>query len=211
MNSGLSNLATLKAWLLPESMRLNDDYDAQILAIGLGMSGLLERHCHRQFARAIGATHECSADRAHVVLPRYPVEAVTKVEIRRNLTEGWVELTDVVENQNLAAGLLLFGSELGSWGERLRLTYTGGYWWRTAEPADTGYAADTLPTGATALPDDLQLAWRLQCELAWSKRDNLGLSIGEKPDNVSVGSLSRIQLTDGVKDMLRPYVRLSLS
>jgi hypothetical protein len=68
-----------------------------------------------------------------------------------------------------------------------------------------------LPIGATAVPEDLLLAWRLQCEQVWTKRDKLGLNIGEKQDNVFQGALSRIGLLDGVVDMLHPYRRYSLT
>lgn len=128
MNLTLGTLASLKTWLLPESERSGTEWDSAIAAIGKGVALGMQRHCNRQFARAVADTYECSADRAHVVLPRYPVEAVTKIEIRRSMTEGWVELTDVIVQQNLAAGFLLFSSDLGGYDERLRITYTGGYW-----------------------------------------------------------------------------------
>lgn len=128
MNLTLGTLASLKTWLLPESERSGTDWDSAIAAIGKGVALGLQRRCNRQFARAVADTYECSADRAHVVLPRYPVEAVTKIEIRRSVSEGWVELTDVIVQQNLSAGFLLFGSDLGAYDERVRITYTGGYW-----------------------------------------------------------------------------------
>jgi hypothetical protein len=139
MNLTLGTLATLKTWLLPESERSGTDWDSAIAAIGKGAAAALERYCNRRFARTVGDTFECSADRAHVVLPRYPIEAVTKVEIRRSLAEGWVELTDAIANQNLAAGLLFFDSELGSWRDRLRITYTAGYW---LDESDDGSVSD---------------------------------------------------------------------
>jgi hypothetical protein len=139
MNLTLGTLASLKTWLLPESERTGTEWDSAIATIGRGAAGALERHCNRKFARTVADTFECSADRAHVVLPRYPVEAVTKIEIRRSLTEGWVELTNVIENQNLAAGFLLFGSDLGLYGERVRFTYTAGYW---LDEADDGSVND---------------------------------------------------------------------
>lgn len=145
MNLTLGSLAFLKTWLLPESERAGTEWDSAIAAIGKGSALALQRHCNRQFARAVADTYECSADRAHVVLPRYPVEAVTKIEIRRSLTEGWVELTDVIVNQNLAGGFLLFGSDLGSYDERLRITYTGGYW------LDESGEAPTWQQGSAAL------------------------------------------------------------
>lgn len=128
MNLTLGTLASLKTWLLPEAERTSTKWDSAIAAIGKGAAGALEKFCSRKFARVTDDTYECSADRSFVVLPRYPVEVVTKVEIRRDLTEGWVELTDVIRNQNLASGLLLFDVAPGVYGERLRITYTGGYW-----------------------------------------------------------------------------------
>lgn len=166
MNLTLGTLASLKTWLLPESERSGTEWDSAIAAIGKGAAGALEKHCHRKFGRVVADTFECTADRAHVVLPRYPVEAVTKIEIRRSLTEGWVELTDVIENQNLANGFLLFGSDLGSWSERLRITYTGGYWIDEADDGEVTAGRNWQQGSAALLINDESKAVAFPVEFA---------------------------------------------
>lgn len=209
---GLSNLYLLKTWLLPASLLTGTDYDAQISAIGKGVAGALEKHCNRLFARTASDTFECPANRLHVVLPRYPLDAVPTLEQRDNLTDGYVAVTlnDVVIDYNLKAGLFKFATMPGLDGSRLKFTYTGGYFFETLEPSAQGYPTAT-PSGSTALPDDLLLAWRLQCEHVWTQRDKLGLNIGEKQENTFMGALSRVKLLDGVIELLRPYVRYSLT
>lgn len=221
MNAGLANLATLKAWLLPASMITSADYDAQILTIGLGIAWQLEASCNRNFGRLVGDTFEITADRDHVILPRYPIEAAPVIAIRETIAGGFVDQTyaDFVVDHDLKAGLIQFGSWAGSSSTRLRFTYTGGYWWNQQEedytppvtPTEEDPDLSVLPEGATAVPADLLLAWRMQCEFIWTQRDKLGLNIGEKQDTVLLGALSRIKLLDGVAEQLRPYVRYALT
>lgn len=212
MNAGLANLATLKAWLLPSSLTAGADYDTQIAAIGKGVALALERYCNRHFARTVNDIFECPADRLHVVLPRFPIEAAPTIDLRDDLTTGYVAQTynDLVIDHNLAAGLIKFGAWAGASTSRLKFTYTGGLWWEQLEPADQGYPT-AQPTGSTAVPDDILLAWRLQCEFVWKQRDKLGLNIGEKVDNVFLGALSRIAIFEGVKEILRPHIRYAIT
>lgn len=210
MNAGLSNLATLKAWLLPAAMLEATDYDAQILAIGLGTAAQLEEFCNRKFARTVGDTFEASADRAHVVLPRFPVEVLTAVEQRDTSEDAWQDIASRILTKDLPKGFIEFGADQGVYYSRLKFTFTGGFFWNQLEPDEDNYPTE-LPAGATAVPANLQLAWRLQCEWIWTKRDKLGLTIAEKTDNVFGGSLAKVVLLDGVKELLRPFVRYSLT
>lgn len=140
MNAGLSSLAVLKAALLPAGLVASTDYDAILLAVGKGVAGQMERHCNRLFQRVVDDVFECTADRAHVSLPRYPVESISEVALRETLTAGFVAQADAIENQSLAAGMVYFGAELGGWMDRLRITYTGGYWFPDAA-SDVGTGA----------------------------------------------------------------------
>lgn len=210
MNAGLSNLATLKAWLLPESLLSGTDYDDQIAALGTGVAAQLQRHCNRLFPRAVADTFECPADVLHVILPRFPVEAAPTIELRDDLAAGYVAQTynDLVADHNLAAGLIRFGAWAGASTSRLRFTYTGGYFFEQLEPDHVSYPT-SQPAGSTAVPADLQLAWRLQCELVWKQRDKLGLNIAEKPSAEAI--LSSVELLPYVVQLLRPFVRHTLT
>lgn len=216
MNAGLSNLATLKAWLLPAAMVAGTDYDAQILTIGKGVATQLEKHCNRQFLRTVGATFECEADRLHVVLPRFPVEVITTIEQRDSLADGWVAQTinDLVENQDLEKGMLFFGAMPGFYPSRLRLTYTGGYWFDLLEPDAMGYPT-AQPSGSAAVPPDLLHAWLLLSESVWKTHDKLGLAIAEKPGaggGALLGlSLPGLDIPSVVQKILQPYIRYTLT
>ena len=378
MNLGLGHLTELKAHLLNEALRSETTFDGAIAALGKGVAARFDAECNRKFARVAGATAEFSCDRDYLPLPRYPIEAIGKIELRETLTAGWVDqgaVNDLVVQIMAEAGIVVLHAPLGGWRDRLRLTYTGGYWYPTApatavqsgnvaidsggfaatilfssafagvpsvkcatiSPADgailaatpfditsagftvrlsaataaagysvdwvavyggedlaalvlqeatvaldigdgqkeitfatpfavapivvcnvvtptggylvacapslvtttgfrallswqidaTGYAlsyiavsptalaaseASTLPTGAIQLPDDLKLAWLLQCEHIWSLRDNLGVSVAASAKTgADMAGLAAMQLVPEVENILHHYRRYSLT
>lgn len=147
MDLGLGNLTQLKAHLLNEALRSSTTYDAALAALGKGVAARFEGHCNRLFGRVVGGTHECSAARDHVVLPRYPVESVSAISLRETMAAGWVDqgtVSDIIENISESSGLVHFGSQLSALSSaRLRLTYTGGFWYPTS-------AARTILTGTAS-------------------------------------------------------------
>ena len=66
-----------------------------------------------------------------------------------------------------------------------------------------------IPSTATLIPGDLQLAWLLQCQHVWSQRDKLGLSLAEKPE--AAAPLATLDLVPQVRAALRPWLRASLT
>ena len=96
----------------------------------------------------------------------------------------------------------------GGEGSRLRFTYTGGYFWEQLEPTDEGYPT-ARPDGAALVPDNLLIAWRLQCEFIWGQRDKLGLQIADKP--AIDGAVAKIRLLDSVRELLVPFTRFTLT
>jgi hypothetical protein len=208
----LSNLSTLKTHLLTAALLSGTDYDAPIAALGKGVAELFQKRCNRLFPRVALGTFDFSADRTHVVLPRYPVEAITVVELRETLADGWVDqgaVNDFILNLSEKAGLVRFNGIVGGCNARVRLTYTGGYHVNTLEPDAIGYPT-ALPAGATALPNDLLFAWLFQCEYIWNSRDKLGLSIAEKPAAWAAG-IAAIDLLPLVERTLRDYTRHTLT
>lgn len=203
MNAGFANLTTLKRHLLAERLRPEITFDDQVLAVGLGVAGAIERYCDRKFGRVVGDTWETpSADRLTFVLPRYPVEAITAIDLRGSYGEAWQSqdpdelLLQVVSD----SGIVTFDVAIGWRGSVVRFTYTAGYWWDTTED-DTG----ELPTGATELPADLRHAWLLQCEEIWSRRDNLGVGLTSKPTERA--KLGELDVSPAVRSLLRPHIR----
>lgn len=203
MNAGLSNLRTLKRHLLAERLRPELTWDSEIAAIGLGVAASMERYCNRVFERAAGITWSTSSlGRTAFVLPRYPIEAVTAVDLRTSYSDAWESqtLSDLILQVDESAGLVIFNEALGWNGSVVRFTFTGGYWWDTTEDS-----SGTLPSGATALPADLQHAWLLQCAEVWSRRDNLGTGLVKAPS--ASAKLSEYDIIPAVAGVLRSYIR----
>lgn len=292
----LGTLSELKTHLLPEDLRADTRWDGVLTSLGRGVAERLQRACNRRFAYVVDDVFEFSADRGHVVLPRYPVVAVSKIEIRSSPTAAWQELTDVIQTANLDAGFLLFGADLGTHYDRVRITYTGGYWfdasadgspgnvrswqqgsvalsvndesqavtfssafaeiplvdvsiappaggllitaaaseittegftallgfpipasgytlqWKASTSTALEVASGSPPTGSTARPADLYLAWLLQCEFVWKLRDKLGLGLaGDKADSTQLVSLSLagLKLVPDVEETCRAYRRFA--
>ena len=203
MQAGFSSLDSLKAFLLAEDLREQITYDEAITRLGLGVAAAFDRHCNRTFARAVGATWESPADVEHVVLPRYPVEAITTVQLRETIDAGWITLTGVVRNWDAASGLVWFAGRQAASPALLRITYTGGYWW----DVDDG---TTQPEGSTVLPEDVRTAWLLQCEAAWLAHDGLGSALA-KSERPTAALLNQVALLPSVKEVLSGYIRYAIS
>lgn len=203
MNSGFSSLTALKAQLLNESLRADTTYDALILAVGLGVAAKFEGVCNRKFTRTVGAIFSTTGGRASLIVPRYPIEAITALDVRDTLAAGWVDSLASLETYNAESGTVTLSTTLDC--NQIRVTYTGGLWWDTTEDA-----SGTLPAGATALPDSLRTAWLLQCEHVWGRRDKLGLSITRTEDKPAPG-LADLDLIPLVQSMLKDHIRYALT
>jgi len=208
MNAGFSSLSALKAQLLAEALRVDSSYNDTLRAIGLGVAGQFERHCNRKFLRTEDATFECSADRPVVVLDRYPVESIATVELKTDATTGWETQTDFILNWDAKSGLVYWAHFAGDYYASLRFTFTGGYWWDITEENN-----DTLPDGATALPDDLKLAWLTQCRSNWQAMDKIGQDILKtgSSSNLVAGTLAGLDLNEAVKKQIDPFRRMQLT
>lgn len=209
----LGNLTQLKVFLLNESLRSDTQWDIALELLGKGIARRMQGFCNREFERIVDGTFEVPADRWHVTLPRYPLEAAPAIELREDLATGYVAQTfnDVVVDHNLAAGLISFVEPLGAAGARLRFTYTGGYW-VPDDDAETPEDDDDLPEGAFLVPEDLRLAWQLQCQRTWNVRDNMGTDVsGERSVQFVSSTLAGLELVPEVKEMLRPFIRYALT
>ena len=89
MNAGFSSLTALKAHLLNESLRSDTTYDAPIISIGLGMASLFDGYLNRKLGRVVGDTFVQRGGKKMMLLPRYPVEAVTQIEARVGNGDPW--------------------------------------------------------------------------------------------------------------------------
>ena len=126
--------------------------------------------------------------------------SVTAVDSRSDMAGGWTsEGTDSIYGLDEPSGTITFLSPMGLAREQVRVTHTGGYW-----TVSTPYP--TLPTGATALPGDLMLAFKEQCLTAWRNLDKIGTSIlSERRPEASY--LYSTELEKGVESILKQYRR----
>lgn len=218
MNCGLGNLNDLQSWLLPVELQGDAVFATQLPIVGIGVLGMLETYCNRRFTRLVGDQFETNADRLVIILPRYPIETITAVEVRSQISQGWQDQgnpDDLLFNRRDSAGIVDLGGWLGGRYQRLRFTYTGGYWFETLEPTDVGYPS-TMPAGANPLPGDLKMAWLQQCVEVWKMRPKLGVPVTAAPldartQALLARSLDALPLTPEVQNLLRVYTRYSMT
>lgn len=211
MNLGLGNLIELKRFLLATDLVSRSTWDARIEALGKGVAKLIDKHCNRKFERAAGAVDDFTADRRSWTLERYPVEVLTSIEQKTSESEGFVSMgavSGVVIGADGGCGIVQFGGVLGPYTSRVRITYTGGYWFD-----DTEDATGVMPGAATLLPEDVKLAWFLQCQKAWQVMDPLGAGIakGGSDANLVGLSLAGLEIIPQVKQLLAGHVRYQIT
>ncbi len=199
----LTQLATIKARLgiAPSDVTQDDLLTRAIEAV----SARFDHECNRTLARTVGATQEFAATGTEVVARWYPIETVSKFELKASEGEGWVEQTGVgyLVRQACVISLsapLLAGTALSALaGGLARVTYTGGY-----------VMPGTVPgAGQSALPADLETAAVEQVAVWYQQRDKLGL-IRHWPSSGTYLVLSQVPLLPQVSAMIRPYRRWSV-
>jgi hypothetical protein len=162
----LTQLSTVKARLGIDEFDLSSD---AILTNAINaISVRFDKETNRTLTRSASITQEFSADDTEICLDSYPVESVTKFELKQNETEGWIEQTNV-EYLIRRACVLSLGQALCA--TRLapsvaRVTYTGGFVLPGA----------TVSAGQTPLPSDLENAAVEQVASWFQNRDKLGLT-----------------------------------
>jgi hypothetical protein len=192
----LTQLSTIKARL---GISPGDTTQDALLTKAIeAMSTRFDQECNRTFARTVGALQEFSAEQVEVCLACYPVETVTKLEVKGDETEGWAE---VAEGGFIVRGgcVLSLSGALGSTWEVGRVTYTGGYVLPGTE----------VGAGQTALPADLEQAAVEQVAAWYQNKDKLGL-IRHWPSSGTYLVLSQLPLLPQVAAVIRPHRRWSL-
>src|SRR5881296_597448 len=88
----LTQLPTLKLRLALDEF--NVQYDTLLTNAINAISTRFDQECNRTLARTIDALHEFPADDLEIPVPCFPIENVTKLELKENENDGWTEQTD---------------------------------------------------------------------------------------------------------------------
>jgi hypothetical protein len=170
-------------------------YDTLLTSAIKAVGDRFDKICNRTLARTVGANQEFPGDKTEITLACFPVESVTKLELKSTEAEGWVEQTGIdylIRN----ACIVSLSSRLGTWRDQGRITYTGGY----VLPGTTPGA------GQTALPDDLEQAAVEQVAYWFRNRDVLGL-IRNWPSGGTYQVFMKIELLPSVEATLKSHER----
>jgi hypothetical protein len=174
------------------------------------MANLFDQFCNRTFCRTVGKQDIFSADRRHWYLNAFPVEAITGNEKKDDEKDGFVSYplppdgSSLIQQMQLDQGYIMFISIQGYFFSRIRITYTGGFWFDTTEDG-----SGVMPAGATLLPAAVKSAWYLQCQHVWKRIDKLGAQIAQ--DGEGQSALSAIEVIPLVKELLRPFKRMQIT
>src|SRR5437016_5146714 len=177
------------------------DYDGILTNAIKAVSDRFDKETNRTLARTTAATHQFDATDTEVSPPCYPIESVTKFELKSNETDGWIEQTGVqylIRRQcviSLSSPLRTPNSALCT----ARLTYAAGYVLPVTTPG----------AGQTALPDDLEQAAVEQVPYWFRNRDKLGL-VRIWPHDGTYEGFAQLDLLREVKAVLRKYERWSV-
>jgi len=172
-------------------------YDGILTNAINALSARFDRICNRRFARAVNALEEFDAKEVEIMPLSYPIETVTKFELKQNEADGWIEQAGV--NYLLRQGCVISLERRLALSGLARVTYTGGY----VLPGTTPGA------GQTALPDDVEQAAVEQVAAWFQNRDKLGL-IRHWPKGGAYEEFLQAELLVSVTAILKSYGRLTL-
>ena len=192
----LSTLPNLKSRLsIPD---LNVQYDDLLTAALTALSSAFDKYTNRTLSRNANITYEFQASDTEITPPVYPIESVSKFELKSTEAEGWIEQTSV-EYILRNSSVISLTNRLGSWRQQCRVTYTGGY----VLPGNTPGA------GQTPLPPDLEQATIEQVAYWFRNRDKIGL-IRNWPHQGTYEQFTETDLLPTVLAILRKYERWAI-
>jgi hypothetical protein len=191
----LTQLSTMKTRL--GVAEADTTQDPLLLSLIAACTAHFDQECHRRLARGVNLTEEFNANLQEICPVSYPIEAVTKFELKTSETGGWLEQSGV-------SCLIRFGciislaARLGEADQLARVTYTGGYVLPGALPAP----------GQEPLPVDLEQAAVEQVAAWFLNRDKVGL-LRNWPTNGTFQVFSQQPVLPWVQQVLRAHQRWS--
>src|SRR5436190_14773157 len=114
----LTQLTTVKARLAIDEFEVK--YDGILTNAIRAVTARFDQVCNRTLARTVAAVEEFEAEEKEIRVGCYPLEAVSKFEVKANETEGWVEQVGV-EFLVRRACVISLASSLGLCGEVARV------------------------------------------------------------------------------------------
>jgi hypothetical protein len=195
----LAQLSSLKARLsIPDT---DPQYDDLLTSVLEALSARFDAETNRTLARTVDATFEFDPADTEISPPLYPIESVSKFELKTTEAEGWFEATDVAHliRRGCIISLPSPLSTINSQPSTCRVTYTGGY----------VLPGDTPAPGQTPLPPDLEPACIEQAAASFLRRDMLGLDTSW-PKGGILQRFSKLDLLLPVQQVLSRYRRWSI-
>src|SRR5437016_12419478 len=121
----LTQLSTVKSRL---ALTVTD-YDGILTTAIKAVSDRFDKETNRTLSRTTTATHEFDAADTEILPCCYPVESVTKFELKSNETDGWSEQTGAqyLIRRGCVVSLAQPLNSQPSALNQARITYTGGY------------------------------------------------------------------------------------
>jgi len=162
----LTQLTTLKSRLgIIETDTTND---ALLTNAIKAVSARFDRQCNRTFARTVDVNFEFPPTDMEVTVPCYPIETVTRFEIKTSEALGWVPQTsvDFIIRRHCVISLASAITPQPPAFAVARVIYTGGYVLPGAE----------IFPGQNPLPAELEQAVVEQAVFWFQNRDRLGLT-----------------------------------
>jgi hypothetical protein len=192
----LLQLTTLKNRLgIPEA---DIQYDALLTNAIKAVSAYFDRHTRRTLAHTVDAQEEFPADDTEIRVACYPIETISRFEIKSDETTGWEEVAEaklLVRRQCV----LSLESPLGGPHQQGRVTYTGGY----------VLPGETPQPGQSLLPDDIHHAACEQAASWFLHRDKVGL-VRSWPSGGTYQQFTELPLLPFVREVLQRHERMLL-
>lgn len=191
--AGYLSLADLKARIMPDPGDDETQWDDKLTALALGVVARFDTYTARTLERGEAVEDDLSARASSWTLLRYPVESLTGVElVDRDGTTSSQSTADVM--LQFKSGVVEIPETIGSADQRIRFTYTGGFW------LDDG---NTQPSGSTAMPADLLDAFAKQVQ---HEAEAAGI-FGDQAMRVPTDALASLGMIPMVAETLDRYRR----
>ena len=203
----LTTLPTVKSRLALDPF--DPTHDSILSSAISAFSARFDRECNRTFARSVDLAQEFCADEIEIPVNCYPIESITRFELKSTQAPGWTAQTNVdylIRRACVISLAVPLSPHPPSTVPSLaRLIYTGGFV-LPAAPDPTPVDPDHPPK---RLPSDLENAATEQIAFWFQNRDKLG-QIRNWPAGGNYIQLADTDLLPAVRAILRRYTRIIL-